>query len=330
MSKNFFKLEEVTDEWFEENVEEFNQEITNEFLSQAHLSPHTLRQYKSGLYQFFKFVHDHCKNKPITDLKPRDALKYQNYLINIGLSSSAVRFKRAVVSSLCVYIETYYLDEFPTFRNIFSKKIPNPSKAPKHQKEPLTLEDLEKLDEELRKREMWQQLAYLWFTYISGARREEVRQLLREVVNYEKVKDPKTGKQKNYYLTHEIRAKGRSIEGKKRRFAFDDRAMEALKKWSEVRGEDNCPYMFVIKNQNGETKQISASTFNYWCSKYFSEILGKRVHPHLFRTTRASHIVVHEGKNIEAAQALLGHESSETTQIYVVKDTDEDLDSVFE
>lgn len=323
-------LEEVSKDWFDENVPYENKDFTEQFLSQAHLSPQTLIQYQSALYQFFKFVHDQCGNKILTDLKPRDALKYQNYLINKGLSSSAVKLKRSAVSSLCGYIELYYSDEYPLFRNIYNKKIPNPPKAFKHKKEPLTVVEYEKLIEELTTQQKWQMLAYVWFTYITGCRREESRQLLKEVVSYEHIKDPKTGDSKKFYMTHEIRAKGRGSEGKKRKFAFDDRAMLALRKWVEERGEDDCEYMFVTKRKNGDTHQLSSSTFNQWCTDVFSKILGRRVHPHLFRSTRATHLVTVEGKNIESAQALLGHESSETTQIYVVKDADEDLDSVFD
>lgn len=315
------KLPEIDDrEWQEMNS--FNREITDEFLQQGHLSVKTLEQYKSGLRQFFKFVFDNCNNKPIYELKPRDALRYQNYLIGRGLSSSAIKFKRSAVSSLCGYIEIYFLDDYPTFRNIYNKNIPSPPKAMKHEKKPLSPEEFEMLVKELEDRKEWQMLAYVWFTYVTGCRREEARQLLKEVVEYKYIKD------KNYYQTHNIRAKGRGKEGKVRKFAFDDRAMQAIKKWLEVRGQDDCPFVFVSKSANG-VRQVADTTFNYWCTEIISKIIGRRVHPHLFRSTRATHIVTVEGKNIESAQALLGHESAETTKIYVVKESQDELDSLF-
>ena len=103
--------------------------------------------------------------------------------------------------------------------------------------------------------------------------------------------------------------------------------MKYLKKWLEVRGKDDNPYVFVSKY--GGIKQVSENTFNKWCHKYFEPIIGRRIHPHLFRESRATNIVVGEGKNIEVAQALLGHNSSETTQIYVIRDTSEDSDDAF-
>lgn len=323
------KLSEVTEEWFKENVNEFNQEITEEFLNQAHLSPQTLTQYKSALYQFFKFVVEQCKNQPITDLKPRDALKYQNFLINRDLSSSAVKLKRSAVSSLCGYIELYYLDEFPMFRNIYNKKIPNPPKTLKNEKKPLTPEEFELLVKTLEETEEWQMLAYVWFSYSSGCRRSESIQLLKEVVNYEYAKD-KEGNPKNYYFTHKIRCKGKGREGNVRKLQFDDNAKNAIAKWLVERGEDDCEYVFVTKRKDGRAHQLSASTLNYWCQFIFSEIVGRRVHPHQLRSTRATHLVALGGKDIKSAQKLLGHQSSETTELYVIKEGDEDLDAAFD
>jgi len=325
------KIEEVTDEFWENEVNEINKEIIEDFLSQQHLSPKTLKQYKSALRIFAKWVHDYARNKDIPDLKPRDALKYQNWLIEKGLSPSGIKFKRSAVSSLCGFIEVYYNDEYPMFRNIFTKAIPNVAKSPVKEKKPLTTKEIDKLVDYLTKKEEWQKLAWVLFTYSTGCRREESRQLLTEVVTYEKHKD-KHGNEKPYYVTHNIRAKGKGREGKIRKFAFDEKAMRAIKKWLEYRKsifpDDDCPYVFVRKAKDGY-KQLSANAFNLWC-KQFSEILGGRpVHPHLFRSSRATNAVVEDGKSVESVQALLGHESSSTTQIYIVKDNSDELDELF-
>jgi integrase len=321
------KLKEVTEqEW--NQVDDFNKQITSEFLEQGHLSPHTLSQYKSALRIFFRWVYDNCQNKPITDLKPKDALRYQNFLINRELSSSGIKLKRSAVSSLCGYIELYYADEYPLFRNIYNKKIPNPPKTLKNEKKPLTNEEFDLLLKTLEEKEEWQMLAYVMFSYSSGCRRAEGRQLLKEVVDYEYIKD-KDGNYKNYYLTHEIRCKGRGREGKRRKLQFSDEAMNAIKKWLEIRGEDDCEFVFVTKTKDGKVSQISASTFNYWCSEIFTKIVGRRVHPHQLRSTRATHLVAISGKDIKSAQKLLGHESSDTTELYVIKEGDDDIDDAF-
>ena len=113
--------------------------------------------------------------------------------------------------------------------------------------------------------------------------------------------------------------------GKQRKLKFGEDAMHWLKKWMEIRGEDDCPYMFVIKQKNGETRQVGESVFNDWCSGLFTEIVGRRVHPHLFRESRATNLVVYENKSPEVAQKLLGHNDvSTTTNHYIIRNDDFD------
>lgn len=326
------KIEEVTDAFWENEVNQTNKDLIEDFLSQENLSKQTIKQYESSLKIFAKWVHDYCKNVDIPELRPRDARKYQDWLIKQGLGSSAIRFKRSSVSSLCNFIEFYYDREYRDFRNIFTKAIPNVTKNVVKEKIPLTIEEIQTLRDELRKREEWQKLAYLEYTYDTGCRREESRQLLKEVATYEKVKN-KDGTEKKFYKTHKIRAKGKGQTGVVRDFTFTQQTMDALKKWVEYRSElvenDDCLYMFVSKGKNG-FKQLSPNTFNLWCSE-FSEILGGRpVHPHLFRSSRATNAHIEEGKSIKAVQKLLGHKSAETTEIYIVRDDTEDLDELYE
>lgn len=321
------KIKAVTEEEWEE-CNKTNRKIAKEFLRQSQLSPATLKQYESAVRIFFRWVKDEEDNKSLYELKPRHGLSYQNYLVEMGLSPNAVKFKRSVVSSLCGFVEVFLSDECPTFRNIYNKQVPNVAKSNVREKVPLTSVEYKKLCKELEKREEWQMLAFLKFTFYSGCRKSEVHQLLKEVVTYEKVKD-KNGKEKPYYQTKNIRGKGRGREGKPIKLIFDDGVKKALEKWLEVRGEDDCPYMFVSKKKNGETKHIDKGSFNYWLNTTFSEIVGRPIWVHLLRSSRATQLVEEEGKDIEAVKSLLNHESSETTKIYVVKDTDDELDGIF-
>lgn len=325
----------VTDEMWQE-VNKFNRNMTEEFLQESvQLSKETLKQYTSALRIFFNWVREHLQNKQLTDIKSRDYLRYQNYLIRYGLSSSATRLKRSAISSLNGYVLLYYEDEFPTFKNFISKKIPAPEQVFVYDKVPLNPEEYEKLTDELRRLEEWQKLAYVEFTYSTGCRRAESIQLLKEIIDYPlitkkvKVKNKETGieeeKEANYYVTHKIRCKGKGETGKERKLKFKQDVMDSLKKWLEIRGEDDCSYIFITK-YGGKIKQVTPSTIGDWCNGLFADIIGRRVHPHLFRESRATNLVVHENKDIEAARSLLGHNSTETTKIYVIKDEDDESD----
>ena len=331
---DYKKMEGFSDEEFNSLVNPVNRELINDFLRQSQLSPQTLKQYKSALYIFAKWVHDELGNKDIPKMKVRDGLNYQNYLIDLELSDSAIKFKRSVVSSMFTFIEAFWDDEYPNCRNIFTKAVPTVGNQKKKEKNPLTKKELEKLIKELVKLQEWQKLAYLMFSYSTGCRREEARQLKKEVITYDKFKNAK-GEEKNYFVTHEIRCKGAGRTGKIRKLIFGEDAMEALKRWILQREEnskknnitDNCEHIFATV-RNGEYTQVSAETFNEWC-KLFSEIVGKPIHPHLIRSTKATISVVEDGIDIKALSILLGHNSVSTTEIYVVKDSEEEIDKLF-
>lgn len=329
--KNAQRSDEITEEMWRE-VLEFNRNMTQEFLdNQTELAVKTKIAYRSGLRIFFYWVKQNLNNKSFLDIKKKEYVRYLNWITNRGLSDSSIKFKKSAVSSFCNYIMMMYEEEYPTFRN-FTQGLKVVKTGNVYEKIPLTPDEYIMLCEELEKREEWEKLAYLVFSYSTGCRRAEARQLLKEVVNYE----PKEKKIKiidedgnevetisKCYLTHTIRCKGSSVVGKPRKLKFSEDAMYWLKKWLEVRGEDDCPYMFVIKQKDGKTRQVSESTFNGWCNKLFAEIVGRRVHPHLFRESRATNLVVYEHKSAEVAQKLLGHNDVSTTKNHYIIRNDE-------
>ena len=328
---SYRKVFGFTDEEYRKLVHEGDQELVDDFLEQqSHLSDQTLKQYRSSLMIFLKWNHDKNRNKELTELKPRDGLRFQNYLLNKGLGTSAIKLRRSTVSSFYGYLEVFWSDEYPDVRNIYSKAVPSVGSIKKKEKEPLTLNEIAKITGALEEKEEWQKLAYFWFSIGSGARREEVRQVLKEVAHYDKfVKD---GEEKNYYLTNKVRAKGKGREGKVRRHYITEEAMEYIQKWVRFREDnydfDDNEHLFVTVNVSGEkVNQISASTFNVWCNEFSEYIDGKRVHPHLLRTTRAT-LLSDEGVDIRAIQKLLGHEDASTTSIYIISDNDE-IDDIF-
>lgn len=325
-------------EW--ESCNEYNKKITNEFLrNSTQLSVQTLKSYRSNLTIWFNYVRENLDNKPQTDIKSRDYLFYQNWLINMEHSSADIKNKRAAVSSLNNYIVLFYSDMYPTFRNFIVRGMPMPENAFVHEKKPPTKAEFNHLITELEKREEWQKIAWLKFSFDTGCRRAESRQLLKEVLSYSPIVKTKTVVNENgneetktitYYQTHKIRCKGRGKRGRERRLKYSEDTFNSIKKWIEVRGEDDCQHVFVAKN-SVSVKQISESALNVWCSGLFSEIVGRRIFPHIWREARATSIVVEDGKDIESAKLLLGHVSSDTTALYVIKDNDEEeIDDLFE
>lgn len=304
---------------------EWNRMVLEEFLMQPHFSKDTAKQYQSAGRIFLRYLHDKVGNKEIYKLRPKDGMVYQAWLRGLKLSSSAIRLRRSLVSSLCNYIELYYGeedDEKKLFRNIFPKGVTHVPHSFKNEKEPLTLDEWNLLIDTLEEREEYQMRLYALLSFESGARRGEVVQIQKECATYEKIKDS------NRYTTHFVRGKGSGDDGKQFRLQFGEDTMEAMKKWLEVRGEDEEPALFVRKFKNGKAEPLSREAFNEWCSRVFSEILGRRFAPHDFRRSRAT-ILNEQGVPIEKIQRLLQHNSSETTAIYILSEDDEDMDDLF-
>ena len=339
MSQILHKSDDITDEMWK-TINPFNRNMVEDYLSnQTHLSNKSLYQYTSALKIYFWWVKENLNDKNCTDIKKKEFKRYLNYLTNRGMSSSGIRFKKSAVSAFNKFIESYYEEEYPMFRNYVVSEMKVVDTGYVHEKVPLTPTEYQMLCDKLEEMEEWEKLAYLKFSYSTGCRRAEVRQLLKEVVTYEPQRKTVTitdenGEEKTVesvaYKTHDIRCKGRSKVGKVRKLQFGEDVMNAIKKWLEVRGEDDCPYVFVVKHPNGTVNQVCENTFNDWCKGLFTEIVGRRVHPHLFRESRATNLVVYEHRPLETAQKLLGHESSETTsKHYVIREDTEDAFDAF-
>lgn len=331
------KLNPITEEeWALCN--QYNRDIMEEFLMNSpQLSDKTKKAYRSNLMIWFNWVRQNLKDKPQYEIKSIEYMRYQNWLMSLGHSSSDITNKRAAVSTLNNYIVLYYSDEYPMFKNFIVKGMPKPEQSFVNEKNPPTKEEFLHIVEVMKEREDWQKVAYLLYTFDTGCRRAESIQLLKEVVDYKPIIKERTfvhgdGSRETrtvkYYQSNPTRCKGRGKTGKVRKLSFSENTMEAIKKWLDVRGDDDCPYVFVSKH-SGQYEQISDSTLNKWAAKVFSPILGRRFHPHILREAKATISVVEEGKNISAVQRLLGHESSQTTEIYVIADLDDELDELF-
>lgn len=110
-------------------------------------------------------------------------------------------------------------------------------------------------------------------------------------------------------------------KGKKERFVYlTPRAQKHIKKYLEVRGGSDSPYLFVPyrgKNINLKDKKISPNYLEEKLKKY-RELLGLNIPitPHGLRRAFATYLA-ERGASVAAIQILLGHESLDTTTRYV-------------
>lgn len=318
------RVPDITDEQYLKCNKE-NRRLVEEFLTEStHLSPNSVSQYRSALRIFLCWIHDTFgEEKRIHQIKKKDYLRFQNSLIRRGMASGGIKLKRSACSSLCKYIINFYEEEedYLTFRN-FVEGVPNPTLNKVYEKVPVSEEESELIIKSLTEDENWRLLALYYFMYTSGCRRAEVIQIRKEIMNYAPVEG------KNYYWTHKVRCKGKGVEGETRALMYDDKAKEYIQKWLDARGEDDNPYIFTTV-YNKEINQIKTSTVNDWFKEIISDIVGRRVNPHLTRASRSTDILK-SGRDIKFAQKLLGHKDSSTTEkFYDLREDQEDMGDIF-
>jgi site-specific recombinase XerD len=127
---------------------------------------------------------------------------------------------------------------------------------------------------------------------------------------------------------NEFTVKGK---GSKHRVAFlSEEAKDGVKAYLAAR-QDTSPYIFVghdrAKAARGEVTPISSRSIQRIIEKYGVEAgITKRITPHVLRHTFATDLL-RNGADIRSVQAMLGHESITTTQIYTHV-TDKELGNI--
>ena len=200
------KLPEVTDEMYNQCNQETREMIQEFFDNKASLSPDTKKQYWSALRQFAFWIHTSCSDKPLYKIKKRDFTRFMSYLVNRGMSSSGLKFKKSACSSLCGYILDNIVDdedmvEYQTFRN-FTTAFKDIPLNYVYEKIPISEDEYNKLKEVLLGDENYMALAWVVCAFNCGARRGGIAQFKVECVK-DGIPEGKT-----YVLSNKVREKG--------------------------------------------------------------------------------------------------------------------------
>ena len=320
------KLPEVTDEmWKLVNAE--YRELVEEYVSVQNHSPATKKQYISGLRQFGYYIYDSMNNKAFYKITKRDFLRYMSYLRdNRKMSSSAISFKKACVSSLCNYIENVIVGEedFPDyklFRN-FTRGLPPIPKNKVYEKVKITFEDYNEMMSVLKDDENYLGMAWLATAFNVGARRSEIIQFKSEIVNYH------FPTESTFIYSHNVRLKGRGEDGKIEPYMINREALDYINLWLEKRGYDH-EHIFTTK-YNGSIVQMSASWADYFCTNVLTDILGRRINPHLFKASCVTYLL-EQGIKLELVSKYVAHHENVATTIahYDLRDFEEEKNQIF-
>lgn len=246
----------------------------------------TISGYENDLHILWVYLLKECDNAFFVDLKIRDFVNFQGYLLeDNGNSPARVRRIKASISSLSNAIELLYADEYPNFRNLI-RKIESPVNEPVREKTILTQEQVDRLLDELTGRGEYEKACAFALAAYSGRRKAElfrfkVSDFAEDHVVYGSL-----------YRSDPIQTKGRSGGKKISCYVLKKQFTPYLEAWMDYRREHGIASEWLFPDPVDPTQHRSHNVMNSW-SKTASSILGVDCYPHAFRhlfvsTLRAS------------------------------------------
>ena len=320
------KLPVVTEEMYKKCNYETREIVEEFFAAKSQLSKDTRVQYRSALNQFVYWLYENAMDKPLYKVKKRDFVRFMSYLVNRGMSSSGLKFKKSAVSSLCKYIEDNIVDdddmiEFSKFRN-FTTSFTDIPKNHVYEKVAISEEEYRKLLDVLIDDENYAAACWVACAFNTGARRGGIVQFKTECVR------DGIPEGKSYVLTNKVREKGRGADGKVVQYMLNEEAIKYIQLWLDKRGYEH-EYIFTTK-YGGEIKQMSREWAANLCSDTLSDILGRRINPHLFKASAVTNLL-EKGKDIKLVSKYIAqHNDVSTTMSFYDLREDDGLDEIFD
>lgn len=270
-------------------------EILKKFLEylehQKDYSNHTVKAYHTDISQFISFLKKK-KIKTFSEVNYRVLLDFISSLkAETGYTEKSISRKVASIKAFFKFLSSRKFIKSNPALLLYTPKVPE--KLPSFLSEKEVIKILEtpkgKSLQVLRDR------AILELLYSTGIRVGELVSLTMKDINL---------------LEETVKVKGK---GKKERIVpVGSPAMKALTEYFEVRVSRNTDRVFL--NKYG--KPLTERSIERIVEKYAKKAgIGKKVTPHTFRHSFATHML-ERGADLRTVQELLGHERITTTQIY--------------
>lgn len=266
-----------------EQINPVNIKLMDRFLKNfaTKRSPKSVVVYKSNLQMFFCWNIENNDNKLFTDIRKIEMLDFFDFALS-ELKWSPNRFSQmhSCLSSFSEWIENYFDEEYPTFRNLLPK-IEKPTKEAVREKTVLQKEDIDKIFSYLNEEDKIQEQCLLALAISCGARVSELASFTTDLIDEENTVFD------GLFLetTSKIRTKGRGVNGKMlTKYILKDMFLPYYKKWLELRKrimeENNQEHDFIFIVKDGSP--ASADRLRDWMGNW-SDIVSQPCYPHNFR-----------------------------------------------
>jgi len=276
-------------------------------------SDKTIVVYESNLTMFFTWNLLHNENKFFIDIKKLEFADFFSFAVDeLKVGSSKLNNMRSTLSSMSNFIEKFFDEQYPTFRNVILTIIDSSPKEERREKTILTDEQIESLLEYLKEEDS-QKACWLALAVTSGARFSELLNFEVDLIDEERMAFG------DLFLetTRQIKTKGRGKAGKLLyKYILRDKFLPYYRIWIEERKailekkEIEHNYLFIRPDGN----QASVSTIKKWVEE-FEGYLKVPFYSHAIRhylTTLLSK------KNIPhiLIQEIMGWSTLEMVQLY--------------
>ena len=279
--------------------------FTDYLRKQRGVSENTIETYAYSLQTFIEYLKSIGileKNITLCHLKKEIVIKYLNWLEDYKKNSIRTRNLRlAVIHTLCDYIinqNIEYLDQCTDILKIkFKKEI-------KKQKRYIEMKDIKLLlsKPDTTTKKGIRDVALISLLYDSGCRVSEFIEIKVKDIDFKR-------------NTISLLGKGR----KQREIPISSNVNSIILKYIRAFDLQNNDYLFM----NSRLKKLTRPGITYIINKYTNECRKENkdffqgtITPHILRRSKATHILEFD-INIYYIRDFLGHESVQTTEMYV-------------
>lgn len=308
-----------------------NLQLIEEFMDYYEATDHTeksLKVTRSNLNIFFVWLMEKGRNKDFCNVKKKDILAFQSYLVKEGLSPARIRALKSSLSSLSKYIEDILDEEekWEGFRNIVNK-VPSPVLSPVREKTMLNDDQVVEVLNALVEKKKYQHACALALAWCSGSRKAE---LLRFKMSYINDKNLRFGG--NLYMTPEpIKTKGRGKQGKLlEKYILADKFKPYFDLWQEERERMGVPStmdeMFITKHGDTFVPMQESHLDSY--AKTFSRMFGCHFYFHCMRHACCTGML-RAGLSAQQVCLLFGWASVDMVNVYDDRSKDEIIGDLF-
>ena len=317
MGRKTFKKKIVTEELLAQ-VNKDNIKLMERFLREksTRCSELTIKNYRSDLNIFWCWNLQYNDNEFFIDLRKLDLADFFAYAVK-DLQWGGARFARmkATLSSLSDFIEKFYDQDYPKFRNIVLKAIENMPKEPRREKTVLTEEQVEKIFKYYDDNKEYQKACLFALACYSGARKSE---LLRFTL---KNLDINHTAFDGIFIetTEKIKTKGRGQTGKLlNKYILRDKFIPYYEKWMKERErilkEKGLDHEYIFIDEQSGQAITAPTTVGRWLED-LETVVGVHVYTHSLRHYMCT-LLASLNIDSQLIQFLFGWSSSDMVNIY--------------